>query len=278
MKLIREYVESDIELVEDISPTGSKNYFINGIFMQSEAENKNRRIYPRHVLEKQVSTYQKTINEKRSIGELGHPDSPNLNLERASHLITSLKMEGTNVIGKAKILDTPYGKITKNLLDEGVKLGVSSRGLGSIQERGGKHYVGEDFNLTTVDIVHEPSAHEAFVEGIMEGANWVYSAQGWVPEYAERYAKPVIEQAIRARKDKEAEYAALFENFLKGITGVQIIEEPSKDQVVLNIAKSVLDFSTLTKSNNDDKDFKECSVWDVKKALEQAYDAGAKSK
>jgi hypothetical protein len=189
MKLLREF--ADVKIVKE-DTGGQSTYNIKGIFMQAERENRNGRIYPVRVLKNQVDKYQDMIREKRSLGELGHPENPSLNLERVSHLITNLKMEGTNVVGVAKVLDTPYGKITKNLLDEGVKLGVSSRGLGSLQEKNGKRYVGDDFQLSTVDIVHEPSAHEAFVEAMIEGTDWVMDQKGnWVPAYREQALKKV---------------------------------------------------------------------------------------
>ena len=162
------------ELNED---TGKKSYKIKGVFMQSDVKNRNGRIYPQQILAKEVAKYNKNfIKEKRAFGELGHPDGPTVNLERVSHMITDLYPDGKNFIGEAKIMSTPMGEIVKNLMDEGAKLGVSSRGMGSLQSRGGTNYVKDDFYLATAaDIVADPSAPNAFVEGIMEGKEWVWN-------------------------------------------------------------------------------------------------------
>tara|TARA_B100000780_G_scaffold104892_1_gene73422 strand:+ start:447 stop:1094 length:648 start_codon:yes stop_codon:yes gene_type:complete len=175
MKLITETIE-DIEVLTEATTNGGKSYKIRGVFMQADIKNRNGRVYPVETLAKEVKRYtNEFINKKRAFGELGHPDGPTVNLERVSHMITSLKPEGKNFIGEAKIMDTPYGKIVKNLIDEGAQLGVSSRGMGSIQQSQGKNIVGRDFYLATAaDIVADPSAPDAFVEGIMEGKEWVW--------------------------------------------------------------------------------------------------------
>ena len=175
MKLITETIE-DIEVLTEATTNGGKSYKIRGVFMQADIKNRNGRVYPVETLAREVKRYtNEFINKKRAFGELGHPDGPTVNLERVSHMITSLKPEGKNFIGEAKIMDTPYGKIVKNLIDEGAQLGVSSRGMGSIQQSQGRNIVGRDFYLATAaDIVADPSAPDAFVEGIMEGKEWVW--------------------------------------------------------------------------------------------------------
>ena len=176
LKLFSEQVE-DVEYITEEKDGGDKNYKIRGVFMQADVKNRNGRVYPMEVLEKEVAKYNKNfVNEKRAFGELGHPDGPTVNLERVSHMITSLKPDGKNFIGEAKIMDTPMGKIVKNLMDEGAKLGVSSRGMGSLKQKGGANVVSDDFYLATAaDIVADPSAPNAFVEGIMEGKEWVWN-------------------------------------------------------------------------------------------------------
>jgi hypothetical protein len=175
MKLITEQIESIEVLTEE--KNGKKSLYISGPFLQAEVTNRNGRCYPFPILEREVKKYtDKFIAQGRALGELGHPEGPSVNLDRASHMITSLKAEGNNFMGKAKILDTPMGNIAKSLLDEGVKLGVSSRGVGSLVERNGVKYVGDDFMLSTAaDIVADPSAPDAFVQGIMEGKEWVWN-------------------------------------------------------------------------------------------------------
>ena len=175
LKLFSEAVE-DAELLIEEDEKGGKNYKIRGIFMQADIKNRNGRVYPMEVLQKEVAKYNKNfINEKRAFGELGHPDGPTVNLERVSHMITNLHPDGKNFLGEAKIMDTPMGKIVKNLMDEGAKLGVSSRGMGSLDQRKGANYVRDDFYLATAaDIVADPSAPNAFVEGIMEGKEWIW--------------------------------------------------------------------------------------------------------
>ena len=176
VKLISEAVE-EVEYITEEKDDGGKNYKIRGIFMQADIKNRNGRVYPMEVLDEEVKKYNKNfIEQKRAFGELGHPDGPTVNLERVSHMITSLKPDGKNFIGEAKIMDTPMGKIVKNLMDEGAKLGVSSRGMGSLKQKGGANVVSDDFYLATAaDIVADPSAPNAFVEGIMEGKEWVWN-------------------------------------------------------------------------------------------------------
>ena len=175
MKLISEYVNDDLTCVINEAKDGTKNYVIEGIFMQSEKENRNGRIYESAGLKAAVNKYIKEqVETGRAVGELNHPDGPSINLDKVSHRITELRFEGNDVYGKAQILNTPMGNIVKGLLDGGVKLGVSSRGMGSLVKRNGKTYVGEDFSLTTVDIVQDPSAPNAFVNGIMEGVDFFY--------------------------------------------------------------------------------------------------------
>ena len=176
MKLISEEA-IDVDFVTEEDENKKKSYFIEGIFMQSEMKNRNGRVYPKAILQKEVKRYtEKFINTKRAFGELGHPDGPTVNLERVSHMITELVEDGANFVGRAKIMDTPYGKIVKNLIDEGAKLGVSSRGMGSLKPvQDGLQEVQSDFYLATAaDIVADPSAPDAFVSGIMEGKEWVW--------------------------------------------------------------------------------------------------------
>ena len=176
VKLFSEAVE-EVEYITEEKDGGGKNYKIRGIFMQADIKNRNGRVYPMEVLDEEVRKYNKNfIEQNRAFGELGHPDGPTVNLERVSHMITSLKPDGKNFIGEAKIMDTPMGKIVKNLMDEGAKLGVSSRGMGSLKQKGGANVVSDDFYLATAaDIVADPSAPNAFVEGIMEGKEWVWN-------------------------------------------------------------------------------------------------------
>ena len=196
MKLITETIEDVQVLTEE--KNGKKDYKIKGVFIQADIKNRNGRIYPVETLAKEVRRYTKEfIEKKRAFGELGHPDGPTVNLERVSHMITSLKPEGKNFIGEAKVMDTPYGKIVKNLIDEGAVLGVSSRGMGSIQQQGGRNMVGKDFYLATAaDIVADPSAPDAFVEGIMEGKEWVWD-NGMLKSVTVEQYKSEIQKAKR---------------------------------------------------------------------------------
>ena len=214
MRLITETTEDVKLLVETNEETGKKSHFIEGIFMQSEQKNRNGRMYPKKTLMKEVSRYTKELVEsKRAMGELGHPEGPTLNLERVSHIITELKEDGDNIIGKAKILDTPYGNIVKNLIDEGAQLGVSSRGMGSLKKNDdGVNEVQEDFMLAAVDIVADPSAPDAFVNGIMEGKEWVWENGVLQPKVIDEYKEYIL-----SAKDKiQIEEAKLivFKHFL----------------------------------------------------------------
>lgn len=176
MKLISEFVENDIECIVEAKENGEKNYVIEGVFAQADKKNRNGRIYPKPIMEKAVDTYvENQVSKKRAVGELNHPEGPTVNLDKVSHLITDLKFEGNDVVGKAQILDTPMGQIVKGLLEGGVQLGVSTRGMGSLESKNGVMYVKDDFILATVDIVQDPSAPEAFVNGIMEGVDWVWN-------------------------------------------------------------------------------------------------------
>ena len=176
IKLISEAVD-EVEYITEEKEGGGKNYKIKGIFLQADIKNRNGRVYPMEVLQKEVSRYNKKfINENRAYGELGHPDGPTVNLERVSHMVTSLTPDGKNFIGEAKVMETPMGKIVKSLMNEGGKLGVSSRGMGSLDQKNGANNVRDDFYLATAaDIVADPSAPNAFVEGIMEGKEWVWN-------------------------------------------------------------------------------------------------------
>ena len=176
MKLISEFNDYAVEpVIVEENEKGEKEYFIEGVFMQADIKNRNGRIYPKQVMKNEVERYKKDFIEKaRAFGELGHPDGPTINLDKVSHMITKLEEDGSNYVGRAKILTTPNGQIVRNLLDDGAKLGVSSRGLGSLEQKGGAQVVKDDFQLATAaDIVADPSAPEAFVEGIMEGVEWV---------------------------------------------------------------------------------------------------------
>jgi hypothetical protein len=214
MKLITETIENIEVLTEERN--GKKDYKIKGIFMQADIKNRNGRIYPVGTLAKEVKRYnEQFINKKRAFGELGHPDGPTVNIERVSHMITSLKPEGKNFIGEAKIMDTPYGKIVKNLIDEGAQLGVSSRGMGSLQSGSQGNVVGKDFYLATAaDIVADPSAPDAFVEGIMEGKEWVWDNGVLKSMEVEKY-KEEIEKTKRAELAEKK--ASIFKDFLNKI-------------------------------------------------------------
>ena len=214
MKLITETTEN-IEVITEEKGSG-KDYKIRGIFLQGDIKNRNGRVYPVNVLSKEVNRYNKEfVEKKRAFGELGHPDGPTVNLERVSHMITSLKPEGRNFIGEAKIMDTPYGKIVKNLIDEGAQLGVSSRGMGSMKQVNGKNVINNDFYLATAaDIVADPSAPDAFVEGIMEGKEWVWDNGVLKSMEVERY-KEEIEKTKRAELAEKK--ASIFKDFLKKI-------------------------------------------------------------
>ena len=213
MKLITE-VNEEINVLVEGKGSSKKEYFIEGIFLQSDVKNRNGRVYPFETLQKEVARYNKEyINKNRAYGELGHPDGPTINLERVSHMIKELKEDGRNFIGKAKIMDTPYGNIVKNLLSEGAKLGVSSRGMSTLESKNGANYVRNDFYLATAaDIVADPSAPNAFVQGVMEGKEWVWD-HGSLVEAELTLAKKRIEERARSRKSKQE--ALEFAKFLK---------------------------------------------------------------
>ena len=213
MKLICEVNEQDVEYITEAKENGQKEYKIKGVFMQGEIKNRNGRVYPMQVLDEQVKKYTDNyVNQNRAYGELGHPSGPTINLERVSHMITDLTKDGTNYIGEAKIMDTPYGKIVKNLMDEGAKLGVSSRGMGSLKQNGNSQVVQKDYHLATAaDIVADPSAPDAFVEGIMEGKEWVWDngvlREAQVNEYKEEITKT-------SKADLEGAKLKIFADFL----------------------------------------------------------------
>jgi hypothetical protein len=214
MKLITESIE-DIRILTE-EKDGEKHLYIEGVFLQSEIKNRNGRIYPFDVLNKEVERYsEEYVKAGRALGELGHPDGPTVNLDRVSHKITSLKAEGNNFMGKARILDTPMGKIAKSLLGEGVKLGVSSRGMGSLKEDNGVKYVSDDFMLATAaDIVADPSAPDAFVNGIMEGKEWVWEG-GLLRERQIQEMKKEIDNASKV--ELEEKMLSAFDKFLSNL-------------------------------------------------------------
>tara|TARA_A100001388_G_C28564778_1_gene401319 strand:- start:21 stop:680 length:660 start_codon:yes stop_codon:yes gene_type:complete len=175
MKLITEYVENNLEVIAEQKKNGEKNYFIEGVFMQSNKKNRNGRVYEKATLQNAVEKYvTEQVKTGRAVGELNHPEGPTVNLDKVSHKIEDLHWQGSDVIGKASILKTPMGKIVEGLLEGGVKLGVSSRGMGSLVSKNGAQYVGDDFMLSTIDIVQDPSAPSAFVNGVMEGVEWIW--------------------------------------------------------------------------------------------------------
>ena len=212
VKLISEAVEN-VEFITEEKKDG-KSYKIRGIFMQADVKNRNGRVYPLDILTKEVTKYNKNfIQQNRAFGELGHPDGPTVNLERVSHMITSLTPDGKNFIGEAKIMETPMGKIVKNLMDEGAKLGVSSRGMGSLNQKNGASYVRDDFYLATAaDIVADPSAPNAFVEGIMEGKEWVWNNGSLVEAHVADLKKKFD---VKKRRNEANTRALEFAKFLK---------------------------------------------------------------
>ena len=187
MKLITEHLDQ-VEYITEANDKGEKNVFIEGVFMQAEKQNRNNRIYPKTVLEAACNKYIKEqVKTGRAVGELNHPEGPQINIDKVSHRITELKWDGDDVVGRALILDTPMGKIVKGLVEGGCKLGVSSRGMGTVEQKEGKTYVKDDFVLATVDIVQDPSAPSAFVEGIMEGVEWIWENGILKPQQIEEY-------------------------------------------------------------------------------------------
>lgn len=230
MKLIREITE-DVNLITETldESTGKKRHMIEGIFLQSNIKNRNGRIYPKGIMENEVNRYQKNyINENRAFGELNHPTTGTINLDRVSHIITELKSDGDNFIGKARILDTPMGNIVKTLIDEGTKIGVSSRGMGSLKaNKQGIMEVQNDFYLATAaDIVADPSAPDAFVNGIMEGVDWIYDhmSRTWVPHEAEQISEKMYEEvsSMTVQEIEEKKFHIL-ENFINKLSKKSII-------------------------------------------------------
>tara|TARA_R110000823_G_scaffold250879_1_gene373869 strand:+ start:217 stop:864 length:648 start_codon:yes stop_codon:yes gene_type:complete len=213
MKLISEEVQ-DAEYIIEETGNGAKKYLIRGVFLQSDIKNRNGRIYENEILTKEVNRYNKEfINKKRAFGELGHPDGPTVNLERVSHMITKLTPDGKNFIGEAKIMSTPYGKIVKGLIDEGAQLGVSSRGMGSLVTKGGANYVGNDFYLATAaDIVADPSAPDAFVEGIMEQREWIWNGAVIIEKDISEWKASIQRAKSHALAEAKAD---VFKSFLK---------------------------------------------------------------
>ena len=212
MKLIAEYVDENLEVVTEATKDGGKKYTIEGVFMSAEQKNRNGRIYPKPIMESAVSKYVgEQVSKGRAVGELNHPEGPTVNLDKVSHKIESLDWKGNDVVGKATILETPMGQIVKGLLDGGVKLGVSTRGMGSLENRGGAMVVKPDFLLNAVDIVQDPSAPSAFVNGVMEGVEWV-----WNNGIIEAQAIEIIETEIKKapRADLYETQVREFKNFL----------------------------------------------------------------
>ena len=212
MKLITEMTEDIQVLIEEDKSTGTKNHYIQGVFMQAEQKNRNGRIYPLGIMTNEVTRYNKDlVSRHRAMGELNHPQGPTVNLDRVSHMIKDLKCEGNDVVGKAKLLDTPMGNIAKNLVNEGAQLGVSSRGMGSLEEKNGVNYVKPDFMLSAVDIVADPSAPGAFVNGIMEGKEWIWN-NGVLQEKEIHEYHQMIQKASRRELEEKAMLA--FQSFL----------------------------------------------------------------
>jgi hypothetical protein len=214
MKLITENIEEISVLVEEAN--GKKHLYIEGVFLQSEIKNRNGRVYPFDVLNREVQRYNESyVKSGRALGELGHPDGPTVNLDRVSHRITELRADGTNFYGKARILETPMGNIAKSLLEEGVKLGVSSRGMGSLEEKNGANYVRDDFMLATAaDIVADPSAPDAFVNGIMEGKEWIWENGILREQQIAKYHRYISEST---RKNLEERKLNAFKHFLSNL-------------------------------------------------------------
>jgi hypothetical protein len=223
MNLITEYTDHSVEVITEAKDNGKKNYFIEGIFMQGDIKNRNGRIYPSKTLEAEMGRYQKEfIETKRALGELGHPDGPQINGDRVSHLITEMRRDGNDFYGKAKILSTPMGEIVKSLLDEGVKIGVSTRGLGSVKAgRDGVMEVQKDFHLSTVDIVTDPSAPNAFVNGIMENVEYYYdiASGNWRAQQAIVDIQEEVEKKINrvVRTIDEETATRMFQTFVQSL-------------------------------------------------------------
>jgi len=219
MKLIREEIQDIKYLITEDKESGKKSYCIEGIFMMAERQNKNGRVYPFNTLSKEVDRYNNEyVSKNRALGELGHPDNPSINLDRVSHMITKLYPDGTNFVGKAKILDTPMGNTVKGLLDGGVTLGVSTRGVGSLKPHNGYQLVQDDFKLATAaDIVADPSAPDAFVKGIMENVEWLYDPvkDTWHEEKLENVKKAIRKMSMDQIEESKM---AVFENYISSLT------------------------------------------------------------
>ena len=212
MRLISEYHDSNLQVITEKKKDGGNSYVIEGVFMQADKKNRSGRIYDKDILEGAVNKYvTEQVKTGRAVGELNHPEGPTINLDKVSHKITELKFEGSDVIGKASILNTPMGKIVEGLLEGGVKLGVSSRGMGTLVNKQGVSHVGKDFMLSTVDIVQDPSAPEAFVNGIMEGVEWVWNNGILCPQDIEEIETEIKE--ARGMRSSDIEIKA-FKNFL----------------------------------------------------------------
>lgn len=214
MKLITELTE-DIKYIKENIGNGEKTYFIEGIFMQSDTKNRNGRVYPQPTMLKECKRYiTEYVNKGRALGELNHPTGPTVNLDRVSHIVKELYEDGKNVYGKAKVLDTPMGKIVKNLIDEGAQLGVSTRGMGSLKSKNGYQEVQEDFMLAAIDIVADPSAPNAFVNGIMEGREWVFQNGLWSERQIEA-SRRLIKNSSSRNLNKNI--VKIFEQYFKNI-------------------------------------------------------------
>lgn len=214
MKLITELTE-EIKYVKESVENGEKHYFIEGVFMQSGVKNKNQRIYPQQTLSKETKRYvTEYVDKGRALGELNHPSGPTVNLDRVSHIVKELHEDGNNVYGKAKVLDTPMGRIVKNLIDEGAQLGVSTRGMGSLKPKNGYQEVQEDFMLAAIDIVADPSAPNAFVNGIMEGKEWVLENGMWTERQREMAMKTI---KTSSKRDLNKNIVKIFEDFFRKI-------------------------------------------------------------
>ena len=214
MKLISEEIQDAEYLVENVN--GQKKYKIKGVFLQSDIKNRNGRVYLKQVMMKEVNRYtEQFVNKNRAFGELGHPDGPTVNLERVSHMITKLTQDGANYYGEAKIMNTPYGKIVKGLIDEGAQLGVSSRGLGSLEQRNGANYVKSDFMLATAaDIVADPSAPDAFVQGIMENKEWIWDNGRMIERDIDAWKREIKDASSKKLEEKKLQ---IFNKFLKNL-------------------------------------------------------------
>ena len=212
MFLISEHQSDEVQLVTE-EKNGKKETFIEGVFLQTNLKNRNGRVYPMEIMEKEVNRYNKEfIKKNRAYGELGHPDGPTINLERVSHLITKLEKDGDNFVGKAKIMSTPMGNIVKGLLNDGAKLGVSSRGMGSVSQKNNAQYVQDDFMLATAaDIVADPSAPDAFVDGIMEGVEWINESGVFKAVEIESWKDQIRQTKQRQLEEKKLE---IMKNFL----------------------------------------------------------------